>query len=81
MENAVGDCRIFPYFFFQFYLFIYFLLYKIVLVLPYIDMNLQRCTCVPHPELPSLLPPHPIPPGHPSVPAPSILYHALNLDW
>ena len=30
--------------------------------------------CVPHPELPSHLPPHPISLGHPSVPAPSILY-------
>ena len=39
------------------------------------------CTCVPHPELPSHLPPHPIPLGHPSAPAPSTLYHALNLDW
>ena len=30
---------------------------------------------------PSHLPPHPIPLGHPSAPAPSILYHTLNLDW
>ena len=29
----------------------------------------------------SQLPPHPIPLGHPSAPAPSILYHASNLDW
>ena len=28
-------------------------------------------TCVPHPEPPSHLPPHPIPLGHPSAPAPS----------
>ena len=27
------------------------------------------------------LPPHPVPLGHPSAPAPSTLYHALNLDW
>ena len=39
------------------------------------------CTRVPHPEPPSLLPPHTIPLGHPSAPAPSILYPALNLDW
>ena len=38
-------------------------------------------TRVPHPELPFLLPPHTIPLGHPSAPAPSILYHASNLDW
>ena len=29
---------------------------------------------------PPLLPPHTIPLGHPSAPAPSILYHASNLD-
>ena len=39
------------------------------------------CTCAPHPEPPSHLLPHPIPQGHPSAPAPSTLYHALNLDW
>ena len=35
----------------------------------------------PHPEPPSHLPPHPIPLGHPSAPAPSTLSHALYLDW
>ena len=39
------------------------------------------CTCVPHPEPPSHLSPHPIPLGHPRAPAPSTLYHSLNLDW
>ena len=39
------------------------------------------CTCVPHPEHPSHLPPHPIPLSHPSAPAPSTLHHASNLDW
>ena len=38
------------------------------------------CTRVLHPEPPSHLPPCTIPLGHPSAPAPSILYHALNLD-
>ena len=38
-------------------------------------------TCVPHSELPSHLPPHPIPHGHPSAPALSTLSHTLNLDW
>ena len=41
----------------------------------------HRCTRVPNPEPPSHLPPHTILLGHPSVPAPSILYPALNLDW
>ena len=35
----------------------------------------------PHPEPPSLLPSRTIPLGLPSAPAPSIQYHALNLDW
>ena len=39
------------------------------------------CTCVPHPEPLSHLPPLPIPLDHPSAPAPSILYRASNLDW
>ena len=39
------------------------------------------CTHVPHPEHPSHLPPHTIPLGHPSAPAPSFLYPASNLDW
>ena len=41
----------------------------------------HRCTHVPNREPPSLLPPHTIPLGHPSAPAPSILYPASNLDW
>ena len=40
-----------------------------------------RCTCIPHPEPCSYLPPHTIPLGHPSAPGPSFLYPALNLDW
>ena len=39
------------------------------------------CTCVPHPEPPSHLPPHAIPQGCPSAPALSALFHTLNLDW
>ena len=39
------------------------------------------CTSVPHPDPPSHLPPHTIPLGHPSAPAPSLLYPASNLDW
>ena len=41
----------------------------------------HRYTRVPHPEPSSLLPPHTIPLGHPSAPAPSIQYRASNLDW
>ena len=41
----------------------------------------HRYTCVPHPEPSSLRPPHTIPLGRPSAPAPSIQYSASNLDW
>ena len=45
----------------------------------------HRRMCVPHPESPSHLPPHTIPPSHPSAPAPSILYQTwigdLFLIW
>ena len=39
------------------------------------------CTCVPHPKLPSHLPPHQILQGHPSAPTMTTLSHASNLDW
>ena len=41
----------------------------------------HRYTRVPHPEPPPFLPPHTIPLGPPSAPAPSTQYHASNLDW
>ena len=41
----------------------------------------HRYTCVSHPEPSSLFPPHTIPLGRPSAPAPSIQYRASNLDW
>ena len=64
-------------FFSIYYLFI--LLYSIVLALPYIDLNLPWVyMCSPSW---TLLPPHPIPLGHPNAPAPSTLYHASNPDW
>ena len=39
------------------------------------------CTCVPHPDPPSHLSPHPILQGHPSATALSTLSHASNLGW
>ena len=51
----------------------------IVLVLSYINMNLPRVyICCQAWTTP---PPQTIPLGHPSAPAPSILYPASNLDW
>ena len=51
------------------------------MVLPYIIMNPPQVYTCSHPEPPSLLPPCTIPLGHPSAPAPSIQYHASNLNW
>ena len=69
-------CRIF---FIYFILFFYFtILYWFCHSSTWIH---HGCTCVPNPEFPSHLPPHTIPLGHPSTPAPSILSTASNLDW
>ena len=57
-----------------YFVFLFFLLYNIVLILPHINMNPPRaymCSLswtTPH------LPPRTIPRSHPSAPAPSILY-------
>ena len=45
------------------------------------EQTCYRYTRVPHPEPPSLLPPGTIHLGRLSAPAPSIQYHASNLDW
>ena len=67
------------FFFFNFILFLNFtILYWFYQIPKWIR---HRYTCVPHPEPSSILPPHTIPLGHPSVPAPSIPYRASNLDW
>ena len=66
-------------FFFSIFLNFIFKLYNIVLVLPNIEMKPPKVyMCSPSW---TLLPPHTIPLGHPSAPAPRILYHASNLDW
>ena len=76
-------------------LFIYLLLFLIYIHFNWRLITLQYCsgfchtltwishgfTCVPHPEPPSHLSPHPIPLGEPTAPALSTLYHASNLDW
>ena len=69
---------IFFLFFSFIYLFYFTILYWFCHTLTWIR---EEYTCVPHPERPSHLPPHPIPLGHPSAPAPGTLYHASNLDW
>ena len=78
------DCWVIRQFYFQvfFFILIFTLFYFTIL---YWFSHTSPCihhkyTRVPHPEPPSLLPPCTIPLGHPSAPAPSIQYHALNLD-
>ena len=66
-------------FFFNFILFLNFtILYYFCQISKWIH---HRYTCVPHPEPSSLIPPHTIPLGRPSAPAPSNQYRASNLDW
>ena len=74
----ISSCFL-SFFFFNFILFLNFtILYWFCQTSKWIH---HRYTCVHHPEPSSLLPPHTIPLGHPSAPAPSIQCHASNLDW
>ena len=67
------------FYFFNFILFLNFtILYWFCQISKWIR---HRYTCVPYPEPSDLLPPHTIPLGRPSAPAPSIQYRASNLDW
>ena len=64
--------------------FLNFILFKFIVLYWFCNISKWIChrhTCVPHPEPSYLLPSHTIPLGCPSAPAPSIQYHALNLDW
>ena len=70
---------LFNFFFKKIFNFFYFtILYWFCHTLTWIH---HRCTWVPNPEPPTHHLPHIIPLGHPSAPAPSILYPVSNLDW
>ena len=70
------------FYFYYFFNLILFFNYTILYWFCHISKWIRhRHTCVPHPEPSSLLPPHTIPLGRPSAPAPSIQYRASNLDW
>ena len=79
---AQFSCFLKKYLLFYFYfliLFFYFtILYWFCHTLTWIH---HRCTWVPNPKPPSHHPPHIVSLGHPSAPAPSILYPVLSLDW
>ena len=81
MNVAFGCCFIFFFFFFGLVSFILFFNFIILYWFCHISKWIRhRYTCVPHPEPSPLLPPHTIPLGRPSAPAPSIQYCASNLD-
>ena len=85
-KHLFVDFRIWLGLFITFFtLFIYFLEAKYYTILYWFCHTLtwicHGCTRASHPEPPSHIPPHPIPLGHPSAPAPSTLCHASNLDW
>ena len=70
------------FFFFAFLLLLLFFYFTILYWFCHTSTWIRHgCTRVPHPEPPSHLPPSTIPLGHPSAPAPSIMYPASNLDW
>ena len=72
------NCSIFYFFYFFILFFNFTILYWFCHISTWIC---HKYTRVPHPEPSSLLPPHTIPLGRPSAPAPSIQYCASNLDW
>ena len=83
-ENTWLPQRPFILFFFQcfFSMFLFFFYFTILYWFCHISTCIcHGCTHASHPEPPSHLPPHTIPLGHASAPAPSILYPASNLDW
>ena len=73
MSHFICVCVLFILFYFYFTI-----LYWFCHTLTWINYG---CTCVPNPEPTSHYPLHIISLGHPSAPAPSILYTISNIDW
>ena len=77
-------CIYLRWLFFSFFLFFNFTIFCFTMLYWFCHKSTwicHGCTCVPYPEPASHLPPHTLSLGHPSAPAPSILYPASNLDW
>ena len=68
-------------FFFYYFYFYFILLYNIILVLPYIDMNPPLVYMSSQSWTPLPPAPHIISLDHPCARAPSILYPVSNMDW
>ena len=80
--NSLFSMVYFLFFFCFFFNFILFFNFTILYWFCHISTWIRhRYTRVPCLEPSSLLPPCAIPLSRPSAPAPSIQYHALNLDW
>ena len=88
--KCYDQISLFIYFFHSFllliiiFLFFNFILFNFTILYWFCHISTWIChryTYVLHPEPFSLLPPHTIPLGCPSAPAPSIQYRASNLDW
>ena len=76
--SFLPEVQVFNFFFNFFFFFFYFIiLYWFCQTSTWIR---HGRTHIPHPEHPSHLPPHTIPPSHPSAPAPSILYQTWTGD-
>ena len=72
------------YFSFFYFLIVFYFIFNFTILYWFCHISTwirPRYTRVPHPEPSSHLPPHTIPLGHPSAPAPSFLYPASNLEW
>ena len=87
-DRVVTFIYLFFFFFSSFllilFIFIYFILFNFTILYWFCHISKWIChryTWVAHPEPSSHLPPHTIPLGHPSAPAPSIQYRASNVDW
>ena len=78
LHLKITKSKLISFFFFFFTLFYFTTLYWFCHTLTWIH---HGCTRFPKHESPSHLPPHNIPLGHPSAPAPSMLYPASDIDW
>ena len=72
--NCIRSCYLFIYLFLFYFIILYWFCHTLTWIC-------HGYTWVPNPEPPSHFSPHIISLGHPSAPAPSILYPVLNLDW
>ena len=83
-QTVGSNLFVFCFFFFFHFIYFFFLFFNFTILYWFCHISTWIChryTRVPHPEASSLLPPHTIPLGGPSAPAPSIQYGTSNLDW